>query len=65
MDPLALVTLLLGLLDRAAAVGTLISNARNEGRDVTLAELEALSDADDKARADLVAAIAQAKAEGR
>lgn len=61
----ALIALLLGLLDRAAAIGTLITTARKEGRDITDAELDALVDADDAARADLVSAIERAKLEGR
>jgi hypothetical protein len=65
MDQLALVTLLLGILERAAAVGALINKARAEGRDISAAELEALVDADDAAREALVKAIADAKAEGR
>lgn len=61
----ALVVLLLGLLDRAAAIGTLITTARKEGREITDAEIDALVDADDAARADLVLAIEHARAEGR
>lgn len=65
MDPLSLVTLMLGLLDRAAQIGALIQTARAEGRDVTSAELDGLKLADDAARAELVQAIAAAKAAGR
>jgi RNA:NAD 2'-phosphotransferase (TPT1/KptA family) len=65
MDQLALVTLLLGIIERAAAVGSLINTARAQGRDISLEELEALTDADDKARSELQAAIARAKSEGR
>ena len=57
-----LITLLLGLLDRASQIGTLITTARGEGRDVTKEELDALVAMDQAARADLVAAIAKAKA---
>jgi hypothetical protein len=56
-----LVDLLLGLLDRANAIGALISKAKAEGRDVTDAELDALVAQDDAARAALVAAIAKAR----
>ena len=62
MDALSLVTLMLGLLDRASAIGQLIATARRENRDVTSAELDALVDADQIARAALVAAIAASKA---
>jgi hypothetical protein len=65
MDPLSLITLLLGLLDRASALGAMIARARTEGRDVTSAELDALAAADAAARDELVAAIAAAKAAGR
>lgn len=57
----AAITLLLGLLDRASQIGTLISSARAEGRDVTPAELDALVAADQLARQALVDAIAKAK----
>jgi hypothetical protein len=33
---------LFGLLDRAQAIGTLLAQARSEGRDITQAELDAL-----------------------
>lgn len=56
-NSLALVTLMLGLLDRATQIGNLINQARAEGRDVSAAELDALKAADDVARAELVAAI--------
>jgi len=65
MDQLALVTLLLGIIERAAAVGALINTARAQGRDITTAELESLMDADDAARDALKTAIAAAKADGR
>lgn len=58
----SVITLLLGLLDRASAIGNLISTARAEKRDVTIAELDALVDADKIARQGLVDAIAAAKA---
>jgi hypothetical protein len=60
-----LITLILGLLDRASAIGALLSKARGEGRDVTAAELDGLRLADDVARDELVKAIAAAKAAGK
>jgi hypothetical protein len=57
-----LISLLLGLLDRASQIGTLISTARGEGRDITSAELDALVAQDKAARDELVAAIEKAKA---
>lgn len=65
MDASILVTLLLGLLDRASAVGALIAKARAENRDVTPEELDALVAADNTARSALVAEIEKAKSEGR
>lgn len=65
MNSVALITLLLGALDRAQQIGALISTAQSEGRDVTAAELQALADADTAARQQLVDAIDAAKAEGR
>ena len=53
--------ILFGLIDRAQAIGTLLTQARAEGRDITQAELDALVTADDIARAALVAAIARAR----
>lgn len=53
--------LLLGLLDRAAAIGGLIRTAQAEGRDVTAAELDALLADDAAARIQLQAAIDAAK----
>lgn len=61
MDPTILISLLLGLIDRASAIGALFTKARAEGRDVTSAELDALVDADKAARDELVKAIAAAK----
>ena len=56
------VTLLLALLDRAAAISALIAKAQAEGRsNLTLEEWGQITQADDVARADLVAAIAAAK----
>lgn len=59
------IQLLLQLLDRATAIGALISNAQKQGRDVTASELDTLVAADDTARKELQAAIDAAKAAGR
>lgn len=58
------ITLLFGLLDRAAAYQALVTKARDEGRDVTDAELDALAAEDDNARDELEAAIAKRRAGG-
>ena len=56
------VTLLLALLDRAAAISALIAKAQAEGRpNLTAEEWKQITDSDDAARAELVAAIAAAK----
>ena len=55
------ITLLLGLLDRAAQIGALISSAKAQGRDVTEAELNALAADDDVARKALEEAIKKAR----
>jgi hypothetical protein len=60
----ALVALLLGLLDRAAALKALIDTTRAEGRDPTVAEIDALFAADESARATLQAQIDAARAAG-
>lgn len=57
----AAIALLLGLLDRAAAIGTLIAKAQSEKRDITDAELDTLVAADAAARSALVDAIAKAR----
>ena len=57
----ALVTLLLGLVDRAAAAGALLAKTRAEGRQPTAEELDGLFAEDDAARAKLQAAIELAK----
>lgn len=64
-NSLLLTNVMLGMVARTAAVGALITNARNEGRDVSSEELQALADADEQARGELVDAIAAARAEGR
>ena len=56
--------LLFGLLDRAQAVGALISKAQAEGRDVSDAELDVLAASDDTARAALAQAIKDARRNG-
>lgn len=65
MDATVLISLMLSLLDRASAIGNLINAARAAGRDVTSAELDALTAADAVARQALVDAIAAAKAAGK
>lgn len=61
MGAAAAIELLLGLLDRATAIGALISKAQAEKRDITEAELDGLAAHDDAARALLAAAIAKAR----
>lgn len=61
MGAAAAIQLLLGLLDRAAAIGQLLGKAKAENRDITEAELDALVADDDKARAALKAAIDKAR----
>lgn len=61
-NALILVSLLLQYSDKIATVGKLLNTAKNEGRDVTKAELDALFAGDDAARAALDAAIAAASA---
>jgi hypothetical protein len=58
-----LLQLLIGLLDRATQIGQLISNARNEGRDVSADELEDLLALDTVARRALQTAINAARNE--
>lgn len=60
----ALVTLILGLLDRAAVAGALLTKTRAEGREPTAAELDALERDDDAARDRLQAEIARQRAAG-
>lgn len=54
--------LLLGLLDRAAQIGSLLALAQAEGRDLTAAELDIVFASDAAARAQLQDAIDAAKA---
>jgi RNA:NAD 2'-phosphotransferase (TPT1/KptA family) len=58
----AAINLVLGLLDRAAAIGSLIQTAQAQGRDITEAELDQLVAQDDAARVKLDQAIAAARA---
>lgn len=61
----AAINLLLGLLDRAAQISSVIQTAQSQGRDVTEAELDQLVAQDDAARAKLDQAIAAARAAGK
>lgn len=58
----AAITLLLQLTAAAGRVSTLIAGARADGRGLNSAELHALEEVDDTARAGLVAAIDAARA---
>lgn len=58
------IELLIAIINNAATVSALISNAKAQNRDVTMAELQTLVDSDAVARANLVLAIAAAKAKG-
>ena len=55
------ITLLLGLIDRAQAIGNLIDKARAEKRDISPEELIQLASEDDVARAKLQEAIDDAR----
>ncbi len=61
-NALALPNLLLGLLDRQAAITSLLAKAHAEGRDVTAEELDGLFATDAAARDELQRAIDAAKA---
>jgi RNA:NAD 2'-phosphotransferase (TPT1/KptA family) len=65
MPVLAAIDLLLALLDRAAAISAKIAAAQAENRPLSDSEWAAIVEDDDKARAELEAAIARAKEEGR
>ena len=65
MNASVAVTLLLGLIDRAATVGALISKAQAEGRDVSVTELDQLFLNDDVARDNLDAEIAKARSKSK
>jgi len=60
-----LITLLLGLLDRAAAVSALFQTTRSENREPSSEELAALDAEFTTARRALVEAIRLARAQGR
>lgn len=64
MNGLALSNLLLGLLDRAAQIQTLLVKTRAEGRDPTDEELDALFADDAAARAALQAEIDRQRSGG-
>lgn len=59
------IELLIAIINNAAAVSAVIANAKAQNRDVTLAELQTIIDGDAVARANLVLAIAAAKAAGK
>jgi hypothetical protein len=61
----AAISLLLALINNAGQISALIGKAQVAGRDLTPAELDTITAADDQARAALVAAIAAAKAAGK
>lgn len=65
MGEAAAVTLLLGLLDRAAQWGAIVQKARSEGRPVSEAEVDAFVALADESDMKLQAAIDAAKAAGR
>ena len=60
---LTAVSLVLGIVQQASKVASVIQQAQSEGRDVTATELAAFRQADDVARDRLEAAIAQAQGE--
>jgi hypothetical protein len=60
-NALILTTLLLGLIDRAGAIGKLLQTAQAQGRDITAAELDELAAEDDAARIALDQAIKAAR----
>lgn len=59
------VDLLIATLTHANELGALISNARAQGRDVSIEELDAWRAKDDAMRTKFQAHIEQAKLEGR
>lgn len=59
-----LIDVLLKLLDKAGAIGSLIGKAKAENRDVTDAELDQLAAGDDVAKKTLQDAIDRARAGG-
>lgn len=65
MGELEAVNLVLALLAQSGQISALIDKARAAGTSISEADWLAVVDADDQARADLAAAVAKAKAEGR
>ena len=61
-NALVLTNLLLGLIDRQASIAAVLRRARDEGRDVSQAELDEVFASDAAARDQLQAAIDAAKA---
>jgi hypothetical protein len=59
------IDLMIALLNNSAAISALIKSAQAGNRDLTVAELQNVIDSDSVARANLVLAIAAAKAAGR
>jgi len=62
---IAAINFVLGLFTAGGPISQLIDKARAEGRSISQSEFDILFANDDTARAILVAAIAEAKAEGR
>ncbi|HZR02656.1 MAG TPA: hypothetical protein VFA81_05745 [Burkholderiales bacterium] len=58
---LAAIDLTLALLNRATAISSLVARAQSESRDLLPEEWAAIQSDDDRAREELVAAIAKAK----
>lgn len=65
MNAVTAVSLLAELLKQALAISTLVKAAQAENRDISEAELRAISERADVARAHLVLAIDAAKAKGQ
>ena len=65
MNAATAVSLLAELLKQALSISTLIRAAQAENRDLTIAELDAVVERDDVARATLVLAIEAAKTKGQ
>jgi hypothetical protein len=63
MNAALAVELLIALVNQAGTISALLSKAKAENRDVTSAELDTLSLADDLARAQLIVAIASRRAQ--
>jgi hypothetical protein len=59
------ISLLLALINNAGQISALITNAKAQNRDLTLADLQSVIDGDAVARANLVLAIAAAKGAGK